>query len=157
MRGRQRRSTEGGILAIGVREWPAQDKPCFDIGDGGGQTSAQSDSTEHIRTFLESPFPSLTLGHSKASGACSQSEGLHFGRGTKSLRCRFRRLLGRKRKSKSSENTNHFGIIAMVPSQVSTNRGHPVIGNFVRRSPNAWPPCAYKCISTGTPAFFRAM
>ncbi len=48
-------------------------------------------------------------------------------------------------------------IIPIVPSHVSTNSGHPVIGNFVRRSPNACPPCAYRCISTGTPAFFSAM
>jgi hypothetical protein len=34
--------------------------------------------------------------------------------------------------------------------------GHPVIGNFVRRSPNACPPCAHKCISAKTPAFFSA-
>src|SRR6266481_10057968 len=34
---------------------------------------------------------------------------------------------------------------------------HRVIGSSVRRSPNACPPCAYKCISTGTPAFFSAM
>jgi hypothetical protein len=27
----------------------------------------------------------------------------------------------------------------------------------VRRNPNACPPCTYKCISTGTPAFFSAM
>ena len=47
--------------------------------------------------------------------------------------------------------------IPIVPSHVSTNSGHRVTGNFVRRSPNAWPPCAYKCISTGTPAFFSPM
>jgi len=51
----------------------------------------------------------------------------------------------------------YFEVIPIVPSHVSTNRGHSVIGNFVRRSPNAWPPCAYKCISTGTPAPFSAM
>ena len=48
-------------------------------------------------------------------------------------------------------------IIPIVASHVSTNSGHRDTGSFVRRSPNAWPPCAYKCISTGTPAFFNAM
>ena len=47
-------------------------------------------------------------------------------------------------------------IIPIVPSHVSTNSGHRDTGSFVRRSPNACPPCAYKCISTGTPAFFSA-
>ncbi len=51
----------------------------------------------------------------------------------------------------------YFEIIPIVPSQVSTNWGHPVIGNFVRRSPKACLPSAYKCISTGTSAFFSAM
>ena len=50
----------------------------------------------------------------------------------------------------------YFEVMPIVPSHVSTNRGHSVIGNFVRRSPNACPPCAYKCISTSTPAFFSA-
>ncbi len=48
-------------------------------------------------------------------------------------------------------------VIPMVRSHVSTNSGHLVIGCSVRRSPNACPPSAYKCISTGTPAFFSAM
>jgi hypothetical protein len=47
---------------------------------------------------------------------------------------------------------DYCGIIPIVRSHSSTNRGHWVIGSSVRRSPNAWPPCAYKCISTGTPA-----
>ena len=41
-------------------------------------------------------------------------------------------------------------------SQVATNGGHSVIGSFVCRSPNACPPCEYKCISAGTPAFCNA-
>ena len=51
----------------------------------------------------------------------------------------------------------YSGIILIVPSHVSTNCGQPVIGSFVGRSPNACPPCAYKCISAGTPAFLSAM
>ena len=47
-------------------------------------------------------------------------------------------------------------IIPILPNQVSTNWGHLVTGSPVRRSPNACPPLAYKCISTGTPAFFSA-
>ena len=38
-------------------------------------------------------------------------------------------------------NTNHSGVIPIVPSHVSTNRGHPVTGNFVHRSPNASRTC----------------
>src|ERR1700733_9471285 len=57
----------------------------------------------------------------------------------------------------ASAHAFHFGIIPIVPSHRSTNSGHPVIGNSVRRSPKACPPCAYKCISTGPPAFFSAM
>src|SRR6266498_161251 len=45
-------------------------------------------------------------------------------------------------------------IIPIVCSHVSTNRGHAVIGNVVRRSPNAWRPSAYRCNSAGTPASF---
>ena len=57
-----------------------------------------------------------------------------------------------------SESPNsYFAIIPIIPSQVSTNSGHFVTGNFVLRSPKACPPCAYKWISTGTPAFFSAM
>ena len=51
----------------------------------------------------------------------------------------------------------HFEIIPIVRSHVSTSSGHLVIGYFVRRSPKACLPSAYKCISTGTPAFFSAM
>ena len=35
-------------------------------------------------------------------------------------------------------------IIPIVPSHVPTNRGHSVMDSFVWRSPNPWPPCAYK-------------
>ena len=52
--------------------------------------------------------------------------------------------------------TCYSGVIPMLTSHLSTKRGHSVIGIFVRRSPNPWPPCAYKCISTRTPAFFSA-
>lgn len=51
----------------------------------------------------------------------------------------------------------YLEIIPIVFSHVSTNCGHCVMGSCVRRSPKACPPFAYKCISTGTPAFFRAM
>lgn len=33
-------------------------------------------------------------------------------------------------------------VLPIVLSQVSTRSGHSVIGNFVRRSPKAWPPWA---------------
>src|SRR5487761_187336 len=36
--------------------------------------------------------------------------------------------------------TNHFGIIPIVRSHVSTNCGQFVIGRFVRRRPKACPP-----------------
>jgi len=36
--------------------------------------------------------------------------------------------------------TNYSGIIPILFSHVSTNGGHPVIGIFVRRMPNPWPP-----------------
>jgi len=36
--------------------------------------------------------------------------------------------------------STYSGIIPIVLIHFSTNSGHPVIGNFVRRSPNAWPP-----------------
>ncbi len=49
------------------------------------------------------------------------------------------------------------GKMRFVLSHVSTNRGHRVIGKLLGRNPNACPPCAYKCISTGTPAFFNPM
>ena len=65
-----------------------------------------------------------------------------------------RRAYGRRRATMSS---NSYEVIPIVSSQVPINRGHPVIGSSVRRSPNACPPCAYKCISTGTPAFLSAM
>ncbi len=51
----------------------------------------------------------------------------------------------------------YSGTIPMVLSQISTSAGHPVIGRLVRRSPKAWLPCAYRCISAGTPAFWSAM
>ena len=51
----------------------------------------------------------------------------------------------------------YFEITPIVPSQVSTSSGHRVIGNVVGRNPKACLPSAYKCISTGTPAFFSAM
>jgi hypothetical protein len=35
---------------------------------------------------------------------------------------------------------DYFEVIPIVFSHVSTNWGHPVIGNFLRRSPNACPP-----------------
>jgi hypothetical protein len=41
MRGRHWRWAGRGIFAIGAREWPAQDKPCSNVGNVGGQNSAQ--------------------------------------------------------------------------------------------------------------------
>src|SRR2546422_10109853 len=49
---------------------------------------------------------------------------------------------------------------AIVPFLFSLRRSlqdHRVIVSSVRPSPTACPPCAYQCISTGTPAFFSAM
>jgi hypothetical protein len=40
---------------------------------------------------------------------------------------------------------------------VMTNRWYLADYRNLGRSPNACPPCAYKCISTGTPAFLSAM
>ena len=42
----------------------------------------------------------------------------------------------------------------VIWSHASTNCGHAVTGSFVGRRPNACPPSAYRCSSTGTPAFF---
>jgi len=54
-------------------------------------------------------------------------------------------------------NTRRYsGIIPSVPNHVSTNRGHCAIGNLLVRRPKACPPCAYRCISVGTPAFCSA-
>jgi hypothetical protein len=36
--------------------------------------------------------------------------------------------------------TNYSEVIPMLFSHVSTSGGHPVIGIFVRRMPNPWPP-----------------
>src|ERR1039458_4342648 len=47
-------------------------------------------------------------------------------------------------------------ITPIVRNHVSSSSGHRVIGKFVGRSPKACLPSAYKCISTGTPAFFSA-
>jgi hypothetical protein len=58
----------------------------------------------------------------------------------------------------NGSNSRTYGEISpIVRSHVSTSSGHLVIGYCVRRSPKACLPSAYKCISTGTPAFFRAM
>jgi hypothetical protein len=56
------------------------------------------------------------------------------------------RDLGTTTNAPNYQNIEYGGL---APTSLS-NRGHPVTGNFVRRSPNAYPPCAYKCISTGT-------
>src|SRR5678816_1811255 len=50
----------------------------------------------------------------------------------------------------------HCGVIPIVCSHVSTSRGQSVIGFSVCRKPNACPPCAYRCISTGAPTFAAA-
>lgn len=50
----------------------------------------------------------------------------------------------------------HSGSTPIVCSHVSTRRGHRPIGSLGLRRPKAWPPCAYRCISVGTPAFCRA-
>jgi hypothetical protein len=47
-------------------------------------------------------------------------------------------------------------IMPTAASHVSTSCGHRVMGDSVGRSPNAWPPFPYKCISAGTPAFRSA-
>src|SRR5438105_4694310 len=62
-----------------------------------------------------------------------------------------------RKPSPSCALSTYFEVIPIVFSQVSNSCGQSVIGNFVRRKPNACPPSAYKCISTGTPAFFSAM
>src|SRR5690348_12485024 len=55
-------------------------------------------------------------------------------------------------------NSRHYGeIIPMVRNHVWTSPGHLVMGYFVGRNPKACLPSAYRCISTGTPAFSRAV
>jgi hypothetical protein len=44
-----------------------------------------------------------------------------------------------------------------VRSHCSTSDGHWPMGRLIGRSPKACPPCAYKCSSAGTRAFFSAM
>ena len=56
------------------------------------------------------------MGHLKARGVCSQGERLHFGRGTKSLRCRLRRVFGRKRKSRRHEAAGRRNSPEAVPN-----------------------------------------
>ena len=41
-----------------------------------------------------------------------------------------------------SSRSSRLQIIPIDRSHVSTSCGHCVAGNFVRRSPKAWPPCA---------------
>ena len=53
--------------------------------------------------FLSLHFCPCNWGHSKARGVCSQSEGLHFGRGHKKSSLSLRRVFGRKRKSRRFE------------------------------------------------------
>jgi hypothetical protein len=59
----------------------------------------------------------LELGHSNARGVCSQDEGRHFGRGTKSLRCCLRRVFGRKRKSRRHEAAGRRNSPDAVPNE----------------------------------------
>ena len=47
----------------------------------------------------------------------SQGEGLHFGRGTKSLRCSLRRLFGRRRKSRRAEVAGRRNSPEAVPNE----------------------------------------
>ena len=56
------------------------------------------------------------MGHLKARGVCSQGERLHFGRGTKSLRCRLRRVFGRKRKRRRHEAAGRRNSPEAVPN-----------------------------------------
>lgn len=49
-----------------------------------------------------------------------------------------------------------LGMMPIVRNQTSPCTGQLVMGNSVRRNPNAWPPFAYRCISAGTCAFHNA-
>jgi hypothetical protein len=61
-------------------------------------------------------------------------------------------------RSGANGNSRNYGEInPMVRNHVSTRSGHLVIGSCVRRNPKACLPCAYRCISAGTPAFIRAI
>ena len=52
----------------------------------------------------------------KASGYCSQSERLLFGRHTRNLRCFFRRFVGRNRKGRSREAAGRRNYPEAVPN-----------------------------------------
>ncbi len=64
----------------------------------------------------------------------------------------------RREKSRKGALRGHLrysDVIPIVRSHASTDRGQSVTGNEVRRKPNACPPCAYRCISAGTPRFLQ--
>ena len=63
----------------------------------------------------------------------------------------------KERGALDSDRGGYFGIMPILASQLSANSGHLVMGKLVRLNPNACPPFAYKCISTGTPAFLNAL
>src|SRR6267378_3697123 len=59
----------------------------------------------------------LVIGaHGKASGCCSQSERLLFGRDTRNLRRSFRRFVGRNRKSRRREAAGRRNYPEAVPN-----------------------------------------
>ena len=68
------------------------------------------------RYILFLRFCPCNWGTQGASGYCSQSERLHFGRGTRNLRWCFRRFLGRNRKSRSHEVAGRREYPEAVPS-----------------------------------------
>src|SRR5689334_9137319 len=62
-----------------------------------------------------SPFLPLHLGQPRASGYCSQSERLLFGRDTKNLRRSFRRCVGRNLESRRREAAGRRNYPEAVP------------------------------------------
>jgi hypothetical protein len=63
----------------------------------------------------------------------------------------------RKPRNARCQSPSYWLSTPMVYSHCSTNAGQWPMGRLVERKPKACPPCAYKCISTGTPASFSAM
>src|SRR6266513_3785621 len=66
-------------------------------------------------------FCPCNWGTRKASGYCSQSERLLFGRDTRNLRRRFRRFVGRNRKSRRREAAGRRNYPEAVPNGEGRN------------------------------------
>src|SRR5208283_345019 len=74
----------------------------------------------YVHDFF-SCFCPCNWGTRKASGYCSQSERLLFGRDTRNLRRCFRRFVGRNRKSRSREAAGRRNYPEAVPNGEDRN------------------------------------